>query len=107
MDAFVYIWRAHAGAGKAYVAIEEYRCQALGIPAAKLQNWSRRTGALPGTNFVPGGAWLVAEAAAVGIIDSPGEHFQVNFGPAAYNADHGIPVEVVTHLDTLGLMEGA
>jgi hypothetical protein len=107
MDAFVYIWRAHGGAGKAYVAIEERRCNAFNIQNPGNNIWSRCSGALPGTNFVPGGTWLVAEAHTVGIIDSPDEHFQVNFGPAAAAADEGTPIEVVTHFDTLNLSVGA
>lgn len=97
------IYRAHEGAGRAYIALEDWEVEPS---QKKSQHWKRWAhGTLPGVGRVEllrdDAHGLVAEAALVGVLELPRDSFTIRYGHEVAPADKGIPVRNFEVLDFL------
>lgn len=86
-------YTAHDGKGAPYICV--HADDAINLGLNKSMNWSRRKAdSLPGlsgdTLGMTGELYYVANARKIGLIDS--QYWSVKYGPAAFNAEYGIPV---------------
>lgn len=92
-----YIWVAHSGEGRSYIAVPQDEAT-FGMKKSMLwRRWGR--GTIPGTSEKIGWPVLVAEASKA--LKAWGGSFTTTFGPEGFRADDGNVVAIEIDLDKL------